>query len=185
MEGIMARKQEIQLKIYKALEQLVQSKKLSEIKVSDLCQVSGVPRSTFYTHFCDIYSIPQMMWDDMMHPTLYKIGDNFTWDEGHRLMFQNLLKNKPLFTKIYWENDYHSILEYGYRGGYSSIKRNIEIRKKHVWTEDELVDLDYTIKALAALTTKWGRDGMIVPVEKIVQIFNDHIPSFIKELCDK
>lgn len=171
-------------RIYKALESLVQQKKLSEIKVIDLCRVSGIPRSTFYTFFSDIYSVPQCLWDKMMQPTLYQIGANITWDEGHRLMFLNLLSNKALFTKIYWESDYHSIPEYGYRGAFFAIKRNVEQRKKYVWTNDELVELDYTVKALATLTTKWGRDGMLVPVETIVHIFSDHIPDFIKDLCD-
>ena len=99
-------------------------------------------------------------------------------------MLQNLLRYKTLFSKIYWESDYNSILEYGYRGGYLAVKKNVEQRKKHAWTDEELVELDYTIKALATLTTKWGRDGMMVPVESIVHIFNQHIPSFLKDLCD-
>lgn len=180
----MATHQEVRNRIYKALEELVQTKPLSEIKVIDLCKTSGVPRSTFYTYFCDIYSVPQIMWDDLMSPTLYKIGDTFTWNEGHRLMFTNLLENKDLFTKIYWESDYNSILEYGYRGGRDAVKQNVELRKNHVWTDDELVELDYAIKALASLTTKWGRDGMVVPVEKIVGIFYDHVPPFLRKLCE-
>jgi hypothetical protein len=120
----------------------------------------------------------------MMQPTLYQIGATKTWDEGHRLMFQNLLDNKALFLKIYWESDYHSIPEYGYRGGFSAIKKNVEQRKKYKWTNDELVELDYTIKALATLTTKWGRDGMEIPVEAIVRIFNHHIPDHLIDLCN-
>jgi hypothetical protein len=179
-----ARQQEICNKIYRGLEVLVQTRPLSEVKVIDLCRISGVPRSTFYAHFSDIYSVPQFMWDEMMGETLYKIGDTKTWDEGHRLMFQNLLKHKSLFTRIYWESGYNSILEYSYRGGYSAVKKNVEIRKNYIWSDDELVELDYTIKALASLTTKWGRDGMVVPVEKIVHIFSDHVPPFLKRLCD-
>ncbi len=179
------KKEGCRARIYQALEVLIQTKPLSEIKVIDLCQLCGVPRSTFYTHFKDIYSIPQTMWDDMMEPTLYQIGAKYTWDEGHRLMFTNLLSNKKLFTKVYWENDYNSILEYGYRGGFNAMKRNIDQRKKHNWTENELIEFDYAIKALASLTTKWGRDGMVVPVEHIVKIFNSHIPQFLKNLCDK
>ncbi len=180
----MSKQRETRLKICKALEHLVQTRQLSEVKVIDLCRVSGVPRSTFYTYFCDIYSVPQWMWDDMMGQSLYRIGNDLTWDEGHRAMFQNLLSHKALFTKIYWENDNNSILEYGYRGGYSAVRDNVRRRKTHKWTEDELVELDYAIKALASLTTKWGRDGMVVPVETAVHIFNDHVPSFLKELCD-
>jgi hypothetical protein len=180
-----ARQQETRYRIYKALEQLVQTKKLADIKVTDLCRVSGIPRSTFYANFCDIYSVPQWLWDDLMQPTLYQIGNGITWDEGHRIMFGRLLRHKELFTKIYWEHDNNSILEYGYRGAYLAIKNNVTARKHHEWTEDELIDLDYAVKALASLTTKWGRDGMLIPLEKAVHIFNDHVPQFLKELCDK
>ena len=177
-------KREKRMQIVYALEKLVQTKNLADITVKDVCKLSGVPRSTFYFYFCDIYSVPQWVWDDMMSTTLYRIGAGVTWDEGHRYMFNNILKHKALFTKIYWENDNNSILEYGYRGGYAAIKRNVEVYKKHHWTKDELLELDYTVRALASLTTKWGRDGMIVPVEKMVYIFSTHIPPFLKELCD-
>ncbi len=170
--------------ICRGLEQLVQTKRLGDISVVELCQISGVPRSTFYSHFCDIYAVPQWLWDYMMNNTLYQIGNTKTWDQGHRLMFQNLLDHKLLFTKIYWENDNNSILEYGYRGGYNAVKANVTKRKNHQWTASELVELDYAIKALASLTTKWGRDGMVVPVETMVYIFNTHVPDFLKKLCD-
>lgn len=166
------------------LEQLVQIKNLSEIKVVELCRLSGVSRSTFYTHFSDIYSVPQVIWDDMMEPSLYKIGYNLTWDEGHRCMFQNLLKHKTLFTRICWENDHNSIPEYGYRGVYSAIKNNIKHRIDYEWTHDELMELDYTTRALASLATKWGCDGMVLPVETAVKILNEHVPPFFKKLCD-
>ena len=178
------RQRDKRLRVVYALDRLVQVKSLSDIKVKEICNLSGVPRSTFYSYFYDIYSIPQWIWDDMMKDSLYKIGDGVTWDQGHRQMFENILRYKTLFCRIYWENDYNSILEYGYRGAYSAIKRNVEIRKNHRWTNEELVELDYTIRALASLTTKWGRDGMVVPVEKMVHIFNTHIPPFLKELCD-
>lgn len=180
----MIRQEETCRKICEVLERLVQTKSLADIKVMDLCRASGVPRSTFYSYFCDIYSVPQWLWDQLMGCSLYTIGNNMSWDEGHRIMFQNLLRHKALFSKIYWESDCNSILEYGYRGAYSAVKNNVKTSKRHEWTEDELIDLDYTIKALASLTTKWGRDGMVVPVEKAVQIFSDHVPSFLKALCD-
>ena len=172
------------LKIYQGLEKLLKTKSLSNIKVIELCEISNVPRSTFYSNFRDIYSVPQSLWDQLMEETLYQIGNNMSWNEGHRHMFIQLLKHKEFFTEVYWEYDNNSILEYGYRGGYNAIKNNITKRTNHPWTEIELIQLDYTIKALASLTTKWGRDGMVVPVDIIVQIFSDHIPDFLKELVN-
>lgn len=177
------RKYEGQMKVINSLEKLLQKRNLSEIKVMDVCRLSGVPRSTFYSYFRDIYSVPQWLWDQLMEQ-LYKIGDGLTWDEGHRIMFENILQHKALFCIIYWENDNNSMLEYGYRGGYSAVKRNVAIRKNHRWTEEELVELDYTIRALASLTTKWVRDGMVVPVETMIHIFSTHVPPFLKELCN-
>ena len=176
---------ETRLKIYRGLEKLLKNKSLANIKVIELCEISNVPRSTFYSNFRDIYSVPQWLWDHLMGETLYQIGNNMSWDEGHRHMFLQLLKHKAFFTEVYWEHDNNSILEYGYRGGYNAIKDNITKRTNHEWTELELVRFDYTIKALASLTTKWGRDGMVVPVDTIVQIFSDHVPDFLKELVNR
>lgn len=180
----MVDKEETRQKIYQGLEKLLKTKSLSDIKVVELCEISDVPRSTFYSNFRDIYAVPQCLWDDLMGTTLYQIGNTLTWAEGHRMMFQQLLKHKAFFTEVYWEHDNNSILEYGYREGYDAVKNNIARRKNYHWTESELVDLDYTIKALASLTTKWGRDGMVVPVETAVRILSDHIPDFLKALCD-
>ena len=44
-------------KIEKAFMELLQSKELSEITVSQLCKITGLNRSTFYANYMDIYDL--------------------------------------------------------------------------------------------------------------------------------
>lgn len=171
-------------KICAALEKLARTKTISDIKVVDVCRLSGVPRTTFYYFFPDIYAVPQWIFDDIMSRSGALIGKSLSWDEAHRIMFSETLQIKELFLKFSRENDHRSILEHGRRVGYRNIRNNIEARKKRTLTEHEAILLDYTFNAMSSLTTKWSRDGMVVPVETAVQIISELIPPEIKELCD-
>ncbi|QDP02365.1 TetR/AcrR family transcriptional regulator [Thalassotalea sp. PS06] len=50
-------------KIYQGLNELLQSKKLSEITVSEVCKVSGVGRTTFYRNFDIVTDVLAMKCD--------------------------------------------------------------------------------------------------------------------------
>ena len=51
------RRRESVNKIEKAFIELLQNKELNEIKVSDICKICSLNRSTFYANFVDIYDL--------------------------------------------------------------------------------------------------------------------------------
>jgi len=51
------RRRESVRKIEKAFVELLQTKQLSQITVSDICKQIGINRSTFYANFLDIYDL--------------------------------------------------------------------------------------------------------------------------------
>lgn len=68
------RKKESKRKIEKALIELLQTKELSEINVTELVKKAQINRSTFYVNYLDIYDladqIKQKMFEDLLE--LYK-----------------------------------------------------------------------------------------------------------------
>lgn len=84
-------------KICAALEKLARTKTISDIKVVDVCRLSGVPRTTFYYFFPDIYAVPQWIFDDIMSRSGALIRKSLSWDEAHRIMFSETLQIKELF----------------------------------------------------------------------------------------
>ena len=44
-------------KIEKAFMELIQSQELSKISVSEICKITGLNRTTFYSNYTDIYEL--------------------------------------------------------------------------------------------------------------------------------
>ena len=55
------RRRESVRRIEKAFTELLQEKELHDIKVSDICKLCGLNRSTFYANFVDVYDLADKM----------------------------------------------------------------------------------------------------------------------------
>jgi AcrR family transcriptional regulator len=51
------RKQESVTKIKKAFVELLQTKEIKDISVTDICKITNLNRSTFYANFLDVYDL--------------------------------------------------------------------------------------------------------------------------------
>ncbi|MGK9316452.1 TetR family transcriptional regulator [Melissococcus plutonius] len=51
------KKEKTKQKIYNALIKLAEEKNIKEVKVSELCRVADINRSTFYLHYQDTYDL--------------------------------------------------------------------------------------------------------------------------------
>lgn len=51
------RKKESQEKIEKIFIELIQTREINEISVSDICKLAGLNRSTFYANYVDVYDL--------------------------------------------------------------------------------------------------------------------------------
>lgn len=59
-----------QIKIEKAFIELIQTKEINEIKVTDLVSLAKVNRSTFYVNYIDIYDLADKMREKMYNDVL-------------------------------------------------------------------------------------------------------------------
>ena len=99
------RKKESQEKIEKAFIELIQTRNIEEITVTDICNITRLNRSTFYANYLDIY--------DLVDKIKVKMIDDF-WDvykdesanRYHSYDFLNLfyhIKENQLFYKTYFK----------------------------------------------------------------------------------
>ena len=51
--------------LYRGLMNLMKNKPFEDIKISDICKVSLINRSTFYDHYNDKYELIQSLMNDM------------------------------------------------------------------------------------------------------------------------
>lgn len=100
------RKKDSQERIEKAFLQEVQTKELSEIKVSDICKDAKINRTTFYANYIDIYDLAYKVRDRMM----LEFASMFDRSAGHTpqnylKMFKHI-KDNQIFYKTYFKLNY-------------------------------------------------------------------------------
>lgn len=167
-------------RIVNATEKLLKNQEIGEIAVTDVCRLSGVSRTTFYTYFQDIFAVVQWVWDGICDRSIYKIGDGLSWYDGHLALFTLLLERKPFFTRAFADNDRNSVMEYGYR---ISLDRHIANSVKKLGkplSADEMLLLDYSVKCFSAMTTKWVREGMLVEPRRMAEMLDRVVPEFLR-----
>ena len=176
----MAKQYDTRMKILAAIEQLLRSHDPDEIRVSDVCRISGVSRTTFYVYFEDIFSAIQWRWDDLCSQTLYRINTDLSWEEGHHAMFTGLKEHAEFYQKCFVCKDYQSLFAYGYRKSLCHHIENIEHSLGRVLTEQERFELDYSVRALSAITTKWAESGMEPSVGAMTVLLSRFVPPFAR-----
>ena len=104
------RKRESQEKIEKTFLQLIQTKDVESITVSDICKISKLNRSTFYANYIDIYDLVEKV-KIRMEKDFASIYDNDV-EAGHNpnsyLKMFNYIKENQIFFKTYFKLNFDS-----------------------------------------------------------------------------
>jgi len=176
----MSKQYETRIRIITAIEQLMRSRDPDKIRVSDICRLSGVSRTTFYVYFEDIYSAIQWCWDDLCSRTIYRINEDLSWEEGHQALFHGIREHAEFYQKCFVFKDYQSLFAYGYRKSLCRHIENLENRLGRQLTEHERFELDYSVRALSAITTKWAESGMEPSVGSMTVLMARFVPTFAR-----
>ena len=109
------RRRESVEKIEKAFVELLQTRELKDVTVSDICKITQLNRSTFYANFVDIYALA----DHLRHKLEGEFSELFgggaaNEQNGALKMFAHIKENQ-LFYKTYFKLGYdqqHQVLTY-------------------------------------------------------------------------
>ena len=145
-----------------ALKKMINVKPLEKITISDLAEICGVNRQTFYYHFHDIYELIEWIYTTEAGKA---IGDNITverWPNGIRCLLEYLQENET-FVKATCNG---VSMEYLQRFLYKVTKRLVrnvvdECADGYSITEDnrEFVANFYKY-AFVGIVVEWANSGM-------------------------
>lgn len=110
------RRKESQEKIEKAFVELLQSREIKDISVSDLIKITGLNRSTFYANYIDIFDLADKVREALERDfsNLFADYDYFNERSGALKMFRHIKENQ-LFYKTYFKlcyDDKHLVSVY-------------------------------------------------------------------------
>lgn len=102
------RRRESVTKIEKAFIELLQSKELNEIKVSDICKICSLNRSTFYANFVDIYDLADKVREHLEDEVnrLYMAETTQGFNSNDYLRLFRHIKDNQIFYRTYFKPGY-------------------------------------------------------------------------------
>ena len=157
------RRRESQEKIERAFIELLQTREIKEITVSDIIKLAGLNRSTFYANYIDIYDLAdrtrEMLEDDFSD--LFADYDYFHERSGALKMFTHIRENQ-IFYKTYFKlcyDDRHLISIYDpKRAEKEHLDNNI---KYHI---------EFFRNGLNAIIKLWLADGCREAPEEMAEV---------------
>lgn len=99
------RRRESQEKIIKIFINLIQTKEINEITVSEICKLAKINRSTFYANYIDIYDLADKV-KDVIIEDMYTAYKEERVQSIHSYDFLKLfkhIKDNQLFYKTYFK----------------------------------------------------------------------------------
>ena len=144
-------------KIEKVFIDLLQTKELSEIHVSDICKQAQLNRTTFYANYTDVYDLADSI-RDKLENDLLAIGFN---SNDYLKLFRHIRENQ-LFYRTYFK--------LGYDDNYKILVYDTELAKKHF--QNRFIDyhIEFFKSGLNKIIKMWLQNGCQESPEEMFEI---------------
>ncbi len=170
--------------IIRALESEMEETPLDKVKVTHVCRAAGVPRSTFYEYFTDIYDVANWLWEVLQQDGLLAIGDTLNYHDGIVQNFKNFYQFKNFFTLAARSKAYDNVMDYAQRKTHKKVLSVIETRLGRSLSEEESIEFKLYSYGGSEIAKEWIRDGMETSPELIAGVLDKDFPEFFKEILD-
>lgn len=172
------------LMIARCLRKRLKNEYLDQIKVSDLCRDAGISRTTFYMYFKDVFSIPEWYWNYGCRTIMSKIGQEYSWTEGHCRTYAYIQSNKVIGPAVTLKRNNWQEFEFTAAESESIHRENLERKAGRKLTQKEEKQLHYFSYAAASITHKWKVEGALESPEEMAEILTAITPQFILDLLN-
>ena len=167
------------LRFVAALSGVMKECPLEKVKVSHLCEATGISRATFYEYFQDIFDVPTWFWDYLMSRSLYRMGIDQSCFAAPLKQFELLHENKEFFVNAFNCIDYNSVCEHGGRVVKEHILENATANAGRPLTKQELLEIEFYNIGAQYMTRTWVRDGMVELPLQMAELYQKFTPEFL------
>lgn len=158
------RKKESMERIEKIFIELLQTKALNEISVSDICKRAGLNRTTFYANYPDIYGLADAIRDklEVAVSDLYRdeITQGFNSNDYLKL-FRHIQENQ-IFYQTYFK--------LGYDNKYRIISYDTGLAKIHFQNKHIEYHMEFFKAGITQIIKMWLKNGCKESPEEMFEI---------------
>ena len=158
------RRRESVAKIEKTFVELLQTKELNQITVSDICKRAELNRSTFYANYIDIYDLADKIREYLESEIQRLYEDELTnqFNSNDYLKLFRHIKDNKLFYKTYFK--------LGYDNNYKIIFYDTEQAEKYFDNKYIEYHIEFFRCGLNAIVKKWLENDCFETPEEMAGI---------------
>lgn len=158
------RRRESVAKIEHIFVELLQTKQLNQITVSDICKKAGLNRTTFYANYLDIYDLADKIKEHLENELkrLYQDEHINNFNSNDYLKLFRHIKDNQLFYKTYFK--------LGYDNNYKILLYDTEQAEKYFNNKHIDYHIEFFRYGLNAVVKKWLENDCIETPEEIAEI---------------
>ena len=157
------RRKDSQNKIEKVFVELLQSREIKDISVSDIIKMTGLNRSTFYANYLDIYDLADKVRTDLENDfSSHFVDYDTSRDHSGALRMFTHIKENQLFYKTYFKLCYDD----KFLVSIYDVKR----AEKEQLTENLKYHIEFFRNGLNAIIKMWLADGCKESPEEMAEI---------------
>lgn len=158
------RKRASMRKIEQVLVELLQTKELNQISVSDICKRANLNRSTFYANYADIYGLADAIREKLEAQVTELYRDEITQgfnSHNYLILFQHIAENQ-IFYRTYFK--------LGYDEKYQILAYDSSLAKKHF--NDRFIEyhMEFFKYGLTRIIKLWLQNGCQETPEEMFEI---------------
>lgn len=143
---------------------LLQTKELSAIRVSDICKQAGINRTTFYANYTDLYDLADSIRDKLENNLADLYGEEIAtgWNSHDYLKLFRHIKENQIFYRTYFK--------LGYDNNYKIVVYDTELAKQHF--QNRFIDyhMEFFKSGLTKIIKMWLQNGCQESPEEMFEI---------------
>lgn len=158
------RKRASMRKIEQVLVELLQTKELNQISVSDICKRAGLNRSTFYANYVDIYGLADAIREKLEAQVaeLYREETTRGFNSNNYLILFRHIAENQMFYRTYFK--------LGYDETYQILAYDRRLAEKHLDNRFIEYHIEFFRSGLTRIIKLWLQNGCRETPEEMFEI---------------
>lgn len=158
------RRKESMERIEKVFVELLQTKELDEIRVSDICKRAGLNRTTFYANYADIYGLADAIRNKLENEVTDLYEDEITqrFNSNDYLKLFRHIKDNQIFYQTYFK--------LGYDNEYKVIAYDVNLAREHFHNQFVEYHMEFFRAGITQIIKLWLKNGCRESPEDMVEI---------------
>lgn len=161
------------------MKKLMLNKTIDQIRITEICQLSGVERSTFYYHFEDKYALVAYIYFDIIAKA--NLLDKQQCAHVFREMKKDFLFFKNAYSDVSQNSLWNYMIDYSYSRYQVLAKQKLGV---DTLSKSTLLSIRFFSYGTSGLSKEWFLNDSEMSAEEIVKILFDNIPAELSTIFE-